>query len=394
MHSDIKYYPVNWMDGMRIGKSQFDDSNSFILDHLRDAICLSLNNLNYGLLHTNHYKDNPSLKMSVQFSNNAFIEVQLEHCKASCPDGTRIDVQPVHKCHLKTSFQTLASSLNLNLSSDNYFYIVVQVNQHNRRPFGEPNPEEVPPRHPYTIPNYQISVVPIKDYEPEQGYRSQLPIGKIGYINGHLVEIPGYVPPCMTVGSHIKLNTQLKEIREMLNRMEQSAYKVIQRAYQKGTTQSVIAANISGYCKEFIRFHNQHMLFFQWIASNLPPVFLAETLGKMWVSLRAYFEMLPVSEREETMDYLSEWMNIGKGDLDQRMFFFKQAEYNHNDLGTLFVNIVDNIRFFEELFSRLSQLEFIGKRRGQSLLINERGGERERKSKRDEGFNKFSSLME
>jgi len=394
MYSDLTHHPVNWIDGMRINKSHFEQTNDFVLDHLRDAVSHSLNAYNFGLLHSPDHQQLPSLKWSVQFSAQAFIEIKVETCKAICPDGTRIDITPAHQCHLKASFQNLASSLNLNLSSDHYFYIVIQANPFERKPFGVIPAEEVPPRHPFSTSYYRVTIVPIQQYLPEQGYMAQLPIGKMGYVNGHLMQVPGYIPPCSTIGGSPVLSNALQEIKDILNKIEQHCYKIVSKSYQTGTTQSVVAKNISDYCKKYVELYNQHVLFYQWMADSQAPLLFAEHLGRLWLTMRTQIELMPPREKEEVIAYMAEWMNQSKGDIEQRMVFFKQATYLHNDPGSLFVQMVDTMKYFEELFSRLSQLEFIGKRRGQSLLINEKGSEPEREVKRDNRFGNFSSLME
>ena len=55
MIKPIKYAAVNWVDGMKISEKHFIQHQNFIIDTVRDASSLGINNFNYG--------HNPTKKM-------------------------------------------------------------------------------------------------------------------------------------------------------------------------------------------------------------------------------------------------------------------------------------------------------------------------------------------
>ena len=46
----IQYRLTNWVDGMKIRKEHFVNSENALVDAVRDTAALSLNNFNFGLL--------------------------------------------------------------------------------------------------------------------------------------------------------------------------------------------------------------------------------------------------------------------------------------------------------------------------------------------------------
>ena len=51
MLPDLTHYPVNWVDGMKISRRHFTETDQFVTDHLRDATALlPAPRLYYGLL--------------------------------------------------------------------------------------------------------------------------------------------------------------------------------------------------------------------------------------------------------------------------------------------------------------------------------------------------------
>jgi hypothetical protein len=82
--------------------------------------------------------------------------------------------------------------------------------------------------------------------------------------------------------------------------------------------------------------------------------------------------LLTPKEREELLTYLGEWTNLSAGNLETRTNdFLVTYAYNHNDPLLSLSPIYDYLKMISELFSILSQLEFIGKRKGQSVFIVE-----------------------
>ncbi|HSH65636.1 MAG TPA: hypothetical protein VLB84_07525, partial [Bacteroidia bacterium] len=92
----VKHLPVNWIDGMKVSKDNFIDTDKHYHDIIRDHASLFLTNTNFGLL--------PSPKGSravfdLSFIQNAAnsITVKLNYCSAITPGGCRIFIEAEDK---------------------------------------------------------------------------------------------------------------------------------------------------------------------------------------------------------------------------------------------------------------------------------------------------------
>ncbi|RZK61257.1 MAG: hypothetical protein EOO59_05500, partial [Hymenobacter sp.] len=83
MLPDLTHYPVNWVDGMKIARRHFTETDQFVLDHLRDAVALGLRADRYGLLPAANELGSPAafeLLLSVDAQNE--VQARLTQCRA------------------------------------------------------------------------------------------------------------------------------------------------------------------------------------------------------------------------------------------------------------------------------------------------------------------------
>jgi hypothetical protein len=114
------------------------------------------------------------------------------------------------------------------------------------------------------------------------------------------------------------------------------------------------------------------LLQFRAIIPVQPPVHLFVILLQVPNIISTILTLLTPKEREELLTYLGEWTNLSAGNLETRTNdFLINYAYNHNDPLLVLSPIYDYLKMISELFSILSQLEFIGKRKGQSVFIVE-----------------------
>ena len=66
-------------------------------------------------------------------------------------------------------------------SIDGDYYILISVNPFNKVPFGEIDPEEIPPRHPYSMPNYNIEMVDVATLNNNLAGGNYIVLGKVNF---------------------------------------------------------------------------------------------------------------------------------------------------------------------------------------------------------------------
>lgn len=86
MHPNLRKASVNWIDGMKVNKSHFQQTEHWIADHLKDNIALSLTDYNYGLLPSSEEVDN-SLDYQIEVEQTQFVKITLFSCRAITRGG-------------------------------------------------------------------------------------------------------------------------------------------------------------------------------------------------------------------------------------------------------------------------------------------------------------------
>ena len=151
----IKHNAVNWIDGMKISKSHFAETNNFIYDQVRDVISLQLTSFNYGLLPPLP-GEKTSLAFTVKETQSENYKVALSHCRAITQGGCRIEVLE----GTEEIVSTISVSPEIAKKGTGVVDVILTVNPFVRIPAGNPNAEEQPQRHPFEKPIVDISVVP------------------------------------------------------------------------------------------------------------------------------------------------------------------------------------------------------------------------------------------
>jgi len=110
----------------------------------------------------------------------------------------------------------------------------------------------------------------------------------------------------------------------------------------------------------------------------IAPVYLYTMMLQVPNSISIILSILTPKEKEELLTYLGEWTYLSAGVLENKtQEAITNSTYNHHDPLPAFTSLFDYLKTVSELFSVLSQLEFIGKRKGQSVFIVEHDVEKE-----------------
>jgi hypothetical protein len=139
----IQYYPVNWIDGMKISKQHFLQTENALQDHFRDALAITINNHNYGLLSPAPDMTG-SLEVEIQIDPQNIIHVVLKTCRALAPNGARIEILKSNKAYNYSAKRLAASHAHDSGKVTQTYAIVVQVDPYSRVPSGEPDASEQP----------------------------------------------------------------------------------------------------------------------------------------------------------------------------------------------------------------------------------------------------------
>jgi len=214
MHPNLRKSAVNWIDGMKVNKMHFQQTEEWIIDYLKDVVAINLNDYNYGLLPSAEGEDT-SLNLQVEVEQTQFVRATLLSCRAVTRGGIRIEITPFISKQFNLDKSLLEVNFNLKEATNQQYDIVVTVNPFSRIPAGDPDPDEHPLRHPFSLPNYTVDVIPSSQINTEEFSTYHLTLGRFRVVAGE-VQVMDYVPPCTQVLSHLPLVQKYREFEKLL----------------------------------------------------------------------------------------------------------------------------------------------------------------------------------
>ncbi len=359
---------VNWVDGMKISRQHFIETDHYHTDQVRRAGAAALTSLNYGLLLPQDGAD--ALDVQVLGDAGHQIRVNVARCQAIAPDGSLLDVQETDGLKLDTSLAGILEQYRLPMTQSIDIYMVVSVGLFERQPAGTPSESEIPLRHPYTAPLYRVSLVPAEIINVEQWGGPAVIIGKLTYNNSELRVIHDFIPASRAVRSHKNLREWHSRWMGYLNDIEMYSFRILQKIKTK-SQKSTLSDSVQLMVERLVGTMTMVGISFQRIIPFEPPVQMVTAMIQTAQAIRTSLECLTDREKEELLGYLGEWADDSPGSIEKQLIAVIQAPYNHNDLLPC-LRIIDGFySMWTALFLKLSQLEFIGKRKGQQVFIIE-----------------------
>ncbi|VXB39924.1 hypothetical protein ACLB9Y_06820 [Chryseobacterium scophthalmum] len=364
MIQPIKHFAINWVDGMKVSQRHLNDQDNFLIDTIRDGNSLGITNYNYGLLPlSNEFTD----KTIFDVHNTATNDVQLfiKNCSAVTLAGYRLELKD-----RRVSVKSLAKSLNLDENQmDGEYYILISVNPFDKVPFGDIDPEEIPPRHPNSHANYHIELLPVSSLNSNHSGGNYLVVGKVDF-KGNIAQVnTNFIPPCTSIQSHPVLIDYYNGFAKSIGNLQQYAFKIIQKASHKNQN-TALALNVKALCNVLVNTFGDMYFQFRNIIPYQPPVFLIETFATLALRMYNSTQVLVPGELEEMLNYSLEWSEIAPHTLLNQLSTVAETNYDHHNSGEPLLYISQMLRSLETIFSKLSELDYIGQRR-ENIIVNE-----------------------
>lgn len=368
MSDKLKYYQVNWIDGMKINKDHLIETDKAMIYHHHMLGKALINPYNYGILPGT--ENDPSLDISFEINSSNQIIIKVQRCRAITSGGYIIDIG---------SAESELSVFTVNVSKDelpadeNYsgqFYIVLKIDPYNHIPLGEADPKENPPRHPYIIPEYEVAIIPVEQM-------NQLGFGDYYQVIGKIImkeNIPSldetYIPPCSRVSSDEKLLVINHKLIGFFSLLETNIINIIKKIQSK-QQQSPLAKSVLHFSDKIAAFQILHTTKQKLFLKHLPPVSLFEAISQFARLLKTMINTQPTDRKEEMINYFADWSNLKQGEIEELIIDTVNFEYNHFEIAAVMGNQMKFIGVMAVLFDTLSGLEYIGKRRDTQIYIKE-----------------------
>lgn len=347
MHPNLRKAAVNWIDGMKVNKNHFLQTEDWLIDHLKDIAAVTLSDHHYGLL-SSAEGSNTSINFQIEIEQTQFLKITLLSCRAITRGGIRIEITP-HVTHLfsleKNHFET---SFNLKNAANQQYDIVVTVDPYQRVPVGDPDPEEHPLRHPFAISKYSLDVIPSNHVNTEEFSTYHLTIGKFRVVAGE-VQVEEYIPPSTSLSSHPALLEYYQEFRSLFNDMKQNLTQYINKSRSLGdrsVNQNLLALAESMTISMAI-FQDE----FEIDLPHRPPVDLFKFFMRLTRLLHTELNCMPEDERLMVYGALNQ--NFGAGTIENTITAVLNLKYVHREIFQVMTAMHQQMSKLSEIISKL-----------------------------------------
>ena len=369
MRDNTKYFPVNWIDGMKINKDHFISQDNAWQGMLQDLSAIHVSPIRYGILPSSISGDN-TFNVKISLDNQESLRVSVLACNAITPGGVRILIPAPAVVQAETG-NTLTETFPFAAKgNESEWWIFLSVHPYTKQPAGSPDLSENPPRFPFVLPSYSIQLISDNNYKEFAWQPYSLAIGKV-LVNGNDVKIENdYIPPSFSVASHPDLVSLLAELDEFLSNIELFSSRIVQKILKKNQ-QNEISELVMFLCDRVILSISQSITAMRWTMLQEPPAAMFASISALARVMKNSIDMRTGSGKDELMNYLIEWCELKQGELETMLGNLSNATFDNNDINKNIYDIISFVKVTSKLFETLSKLEFIGKRKEGGIFVKE-----------------------
>ena len=383
MRDQMKHFPVNWADGMKINKTHFIAQDDATRSSLHEVASIGLSPVRYGVLPASVAGEN-TFVVNVTVDNQNTVRVAVLSCHAFTPGGIRIAI-PALGQGLQEADGVPAVNFPLAVSGSNMvWWAVLIVNPFERQPTGSPDLTENPPRFPSSAPTYTVEVVSDTQFKQYANHPYAIAIGKI-VVNGSDIRVDDeYIPPCISISAHPDLESLLHEIDQFFGNLENRCSLIVQKIYRKSQNQgNDLGELVQFLCDRMLLHLGQAITSLRWTMLHESPVSLFAALASLSRVIKNTIDLRIGSGKEEMMNYLSDWCELKQGELETLLSGMASMRFDNNDVNANIHRVIQFVKVTDRLFDTLSKLEYIGKRKESGIFVKEEKPEtQEQKARR------------
>ena len=368
MHKNNAHLPVNWIDGMKINKNHFIETDLSIRQQVKNTYLSFLNPYNYGLILQNNTHAN-GLNIVLDIDNQNYIHAKIMSCSALTRGGTRIEICENYFSDKELAEQMPSLTLNAESTEKQEYYIALRANTSERIPFGKPDSNENPPRLPHILPGFYLSIHALNEIDTIRSENALL-VGKLVF-NADKPELDNsYIPPCQTIYSHPKLVEYHTQLLKVLGQMEVDIVSILKRIKDKKQTTN-IAETVADVSNAVLVFLSVNLIEFRNMAKYYPPVFIFEQMAALARSINNSINKQSTADREELLNYIQDWSNLKQGEFEEMITKAIEYQYDHDDINNSINGLAPFVNSISKVCNTLSNLDFIGKKKDRHIFVKE-----------------------
>jgi len=369
----LKYFNVNWENGMNIGKEHFIQQENVFTENINDVRANFLNSRNYGLLPVDSQSET-SFRTTVIIDNQNFLKVRIFQCRAITGGGVRIELTESN--NLADFRVDISSELELAAKGegDDYF-ILLSADTFDRQVFGELNADEEPPRYPYTIPSFKVNVIAEKKIAKDGSNPDSFFIGKLRIDKSGPEIYEDYIPPCMTLQSHPGLINFVSSADKFFSNLELNLLSIIRKIKEKNQD-TRLARSVNGLSETLLRYISANHLRLRWEISEEQPIKLFTYIASAARIIRNTLDSESAEDKEELLNYFTNWSELKQGDFEKLLVYCINFEYRHFDILYNVEQFGEFMQIIAVLFDKLESLAYIGKKKDTNIFVKEQKSKR------------------
>jgi hypothetical protein len=376
----LQFNLTNWIDGMKISRDHFLDSENAIVDQLRDTRAAAMTSVDYGLLKPMN-GEKSALDCNTSTNQSGKFKVTVSYCRAVTAGGCRIEIIPGIHPELVSDNDSFYAN---NGGQGSGYYAMISVDPYNREPFGPASAEEYPPRNKYSVSAYKLSLIPMDDVDTGSMGANHLAVARFIVRNGELVRDAEYIPPCATIAAHPGTKQIYNTVAERLNQIQEASAEIVRKVYE-GNQNTPLAQNVRKVCEQGISHIASEFFMFRMLYRQQSPIYMANTVVQLAALINVSLSLLPVKEKEELTQYFSYWNEVSPGKFEELLGNVTNADYDHEDIYNFYQPLLAFLKLWAELLDKLKELKLIGQRNEKFDF-----GGRTMESPKEKGKGKFS----
>lgn len=271
MYIEFKHFPVNWADGMKVSSKDFIAQENAFQDALRDVRCLALNEFCYGLLPTSNLEVDRYPKLQFNMAQSTLI---LHECRAITPGGHRIEIS--EQTFQGNAFPAHLPSVAINPQQYGIYEVFLVVHTFDRVGAGR-YAEDIPPRHTITAPNYEMTLQLKGESRMGIGGPNIIKISEVELKDGRLAailsETGDYIPPCISINAHRRLENAHQSFGQLINTILEHARTILRDVSPHGDTNQE-AKEVTQVAEKVAGFLISSVSFFTFQLPQMAPIHL------------------------------------------------------------------------------------------------------------------------
>jgi len=364
----LKYFTVNWENGMNIGKEHFIQHENVIAESFNDVRAVLLNSRNYGLLPVDS-QSATSFRTVFRIDNQNFLKVKIFQCRAVSEAGIRIEILESH--HLKDLEVDISTDLDLASGGEGGdYFIILSVDPFDRQVFGELNAEEDPPRYPYTIPSFKVNLIAEKKIAKDGIHPNSFFIGKLKIDQSGTEIYEDYIPPCMTMKSHSALINFITSMDKFFSGLELDLLSIIRKIKEKNQD-TTLAKSVYELADNLLQYISANHLRLHQELPDLPPIHVFTYIASAARVIRNTIDSNSANDKEELLNYFTNWSELNQGDFEKLLVYCINFEYRHFDILFNVEQFSEFMQIIALLFDKLESLAYIGKKKETNIFVKE-----------------------